>query len=106
MEESFEEQRRVEKARKKVHAIKGFYKHFAAYIIVNTVVIIMHLADREPGEDFFSWGMLSMPLCWGLGLLIHAFGVFGTDAFFGADWEDRKIREYMDKNAHKKNEWE
>ena len=106
MENSFEEQRRVEKARKKIKAIKGWYKHFAVYLIVNVVLIVMHWADMEPGEHFFEWQTFSTALFWGLGLAIHGFGVFGTELFFGADWEERKIREYMDKNTEKKDKWE
>ncbi|KGO92980.1 2TM domain-containing protein [Flavobacterium subsaxonicum] len=106
MENSFEDERRIEKARKKIQAIKGFYKHFAAYVIVNIVLIVMHWVDMEPGEHFLEWNTFSTAFFWGIGLLLHAFGVFGTDVFLGADWEERKIREYMDKDTGKKNKWE
>jgi hypothetical protein len=34
----------------------------------------------------------------------HGMSVFGRDLFFGADWEERKIKEFMDKDKNQK--WE
>ena len=104
--ENLEDQRGVEKAMKKVKSIKGFYKHLAVYIIINILLIAMHWRDLEPGEEFLSFATFSTAIFWGFGLAIHAFGVFGTDVFFGSDWEDRKIREIMDKDGGSKEKWE
>jgi hypothetical protein len=106
MEPTYEEQARLDKAKKKVKAIKGFYSHLAAYLTVNIVLLIMHWADMKEGEQFWHWGTFSTAFFWGIGLLCHAFGVFGTDIFFGADWEERKIREYMDKKPGSEKRWE
>jgi 2TM domain len=106
MENSFEDQMRLAKARKKVKSIKGFYKHFSIYIIVNTVLLIMKYAQLEPGEDFFTWHNFTTAFAWGIGLLFHGVGVFGTDMFLGANWEERKIREYMDKRPDNTTKWE
>jgi hypothetical protein len=35
---------------------------------------------------------------WGIGLIIHALFVFVFGPRFGADWEERKIRELMEKD--------
>lgn len=35
---------------------------------------------------------------WGLGLAIEAFKIFGTNLVFGKNWEERKIKELMDKD--------
>ncbi|KOS08117.1 histidine kinase [Flavobacterium akiainvivens] len=106
MEPTFEEQARLDKAKKKVKAIKGFYSHLAAYLIVNIVLIIMHTADLKEGENFWHWSTFSTAFFWGIGLLCHAFGVFGTDVFLGSDWEERKIKEYMDKKPESHSRWE
>lgn len=37
---------------------------------------------------------------WGLGLAIEGFKLFGTNLIFGKDWEDRKIKELMEKDEH------
>jgi galactitol-specific phosphotransferase system IIC component len=106
MENSFEDQVRLEKARKKIKSIKGFYSHFAAYVVVNIILLIMHATDMKQGEVFWHWTTFSTPFFWGIGLACHAFGVFGTDVFLGADWEERKIREFMDKKPGTGKRWE
>ena len=37
----------------------------------------------------------------GIGLAFHAFAVFGTDYFFGKNWEENKIQKFMDKEEDK-----
>ena len=32
---------------------------------------------------------------WGIGLTAHAVAVFNLNPFFGRDWEQRKIKEFM-----------
>ncbi|NJS41067.1 2TM domain-containing protein [Candidatus Gracilibacteria bacterium] len=37
---------------------------------------------------------------WGIGILFHAAGVYIFDGrFFGADWEEKKIQEILDKQS-------
>lgn len=106
MEDSFEEEQRLEKARKKVEDIKGFYKHLAAYVLVNAFLLIMHAIDLDPGEKFWSWGSFITPLSWGIGLLAHWISVYNRHIFFSRDWEERKIREYMEQEKNRANKWE
>ena len=41
---------------------------------------------------------------WGFGVLGHAAETFNYNPFFGKDWEERKIKEYLEKeNNHSKN---
>lgn len=107
MENSFNDNIKLERARKKVKSIKGFYKHLTVYIIINAAMIIVKALNLEPGEPFFHWGTFSTAFFWGLGLLFHGFGVFGTDLFLGAGWEERKIKEYMDRQPEgQQTKWE
>lgn len=105
MENSFEEQKRLERARKKVESIKGFYKHFAIYLVINIIAILYKLFTLEPGEEFLSFNTFNMAIFWGLGVVFHAIGVFGSTVFLGSDWEERKIKELMEKE-NKTNKWE
>jgi len=94
MDNNIIEQQRYEKARKKVQEIKGFYVHFAIYSIVISLIVIVNLRFT-PQYHWFWYPMFG----WGLGLFFHWFGVIGVDRLgFGKDWEERKIKEYMDKN--------
>jgi hypothetical protein len=42
-------------------------------------------------------------LGWGIGLMSHWWGVFGSRIFFSRDWEERKIRELLEKEQRKQN---
>lgn len=105
MERSFDEMQRLEKARKKVQAILGFYKHLAAYLIVNLFLIALKWFSLDPGEEFFEFGTFSTAFFWGIGLLFHAVGVFGTNIFLGKNWEERKIQQYMEQEE-RRSKWE
>lgn len=81
------------RAKKRVDALKGFYWHLAVYIVINVFLII--LIGMNAGFDHF--GTYATAFFWGIGLIFHFLGVFGPDYIFGKDWEQRKVKEYMDK---------
>lgn len=88
------ERKKYEKAHKKVQEIKGFYIHLLVFCIAMPIIIFVNL-KFVPGYFFFWYPLLG----WGIGLFFHWFGVFGVDKLgFGKDWEQRKIKEFMDKN--------
>lgn len=99
------------KAYKKVKKIKGFYSHLKAYLVVNAIIIISGVTRNSVigGFDFSSlseWHTYSTAFFWGIGIAVHALSVFSSDWFFGADWEEKKIQKYMDKQSENKNKWE
>lgn len=106
METTFEEQKKLERVRKKVKSIKGFYKHLVVYLLVNAFLLIMHYVDLKPTEPFLSFNTFGTAVFWGFGLAFHAFGVFGPDIFLGTSWEDRKIKEMMEKDRKNRKMWE
>lgn len=56
-------------ARRLLHD-RGFVIHFAAYLAVNALLIVINLV-ATPGKYWFYWPLLG----WGLGIVGHAFGV-------------------------------
>lgn len=81
------------RAKKKVEALKGFYGSLISYCCVIPVLIFINYRTSS-----FQW--FWFPMCgWGIGLMIHAFGVFG----YGSNWEERKIKELMEKEDKKQN---
>jgi hypothetical protein len=46
----------------------------------------------SPGRWWVQWVMFG----WGIGVASHAFSVFAYRGFFGAQWEERKVRELME----------
>ncbi len=98
--ENFDE-RSYRRAKKKVNEIKGFYYHLACYIVVIPVIIFINLTFTPE----FLWFFFSM-IGWGLGLAFHGMEVFGYHPFLGKGWEERKLKELMDKEKEKRNKFE
>ncbi len=76
-------------AKKQVDEIKGFYANIIAYCVIIPFLIYLNYRTSWDHKWFF-YPMFG----WGIGVVIQGFMVFG----YGSDWEERKIREYMDKD--------
>lgn len=83
------------KAKRKVQNLRSFYRHLIVYISVNIFLFMINLVS-DPGSWWFIYPLGG----WGIGILIHGFSTF-TDKNFGVDWEERKIKEYMEKDNKK-----
>ena len=86
---------RFELAKKRVDDLKGFYQHLLSFVMVNVILFLIDVAT-SPGDYWFYW----VTLFWGIGLFSHGMAVFGFNGILGRDWEERKIREYMEKMEH------
>ncbi|RZJ29907.1 MAG: histidine kinase [Flavobacterium sp.] len=84
-------------AAKKMEDIKGFYGNLISYIIVITGLAVLNLATYPQ-----YWWFLYPALGWGIGVVIHAAAVYSLVPFLGKDWEERKIREIIEKEKIKK----
>ena len=103
----FEEHQPEEKyaaAERKVKRLKGFYTHLIVYLCVNVFIVFVNINDLEPGESYFKMENFFTAFFWGIGLLAHGLRVFGHIFFFGSRWEERKIKEFMEKDKDSK--WE
>jgi uncharacterized membrane protein len=87
-----DDETRYKQAKERVEALKGFYAHLAVYLAVNLGLILLSIAT---GGTWFVWPLFG----WGIGLLAHAVAVFVIAGRFDSGWEERKIREYMQKDA-------
>jgi len=90
------DEKKYQEAKKRVEEIKGFFGHLFAYIGVNITLIIINLVT-SPGALWFYW----VTLFWGIGIFWHAMGVFIFSGFPGKKWEERKIKELMDRQDNK-----
>ena len=86
-----------QKAQKKVEEIKGFYGHLFSYIVVITGLGILNLLTSPE-----HWWFLYPALGWGAGLAAHGMAVFNYMPFFGAEWEERKLKELINKDRNNK----
>jgi len=96
------ERRKFKKAKKRVQALSGFYKHLAAYILVNLFFFAIKAVNLDAGEKFFEFCTFSTAFFWGIGVAFHAIGVFRKNIFLGQDWEEKKIQEIMEKEKSSK----
>ncbi len=96
----FEQEERFREARKRVEELKGFYGNLVSYIVVNLGLMILNLMTT-PDRLWFFWPMFG----WGIGVLFHAMKVFNFTPFVGKDWEERKIRQFMEEEKRRNEEF-
>jgi hypothetical protein len=88
-----------------VHSFTGiveYYPQIKQFKITQEVreaIVFEYITD-----DFFTFSTFSTAFFWGIGLAFHALNVFAKDIMFGRNWEEKKIKEYMDEE--KKKGWE
>ena len=95
---------KYQEAVKRVKKIKGFYTHLAVYVVINIALLIMRFQKLHDGDSIFTLRNFSTALFWGIGLAAHGLSVFLPTLILTSDWEQKKIKELMDKE--KKNKWE
>ena len=86
------EEIKYQKAKERVEALRGFYIHLIVYAVVNLILFSINMIV-SPDSLWFFWPLMG----WGIGLAMHVLSVFGPSLWFGADWEQRKIQEFMEK---------
>ncbi len=101
METNYTEQERYYQAKKRVEAIKGFYGNLIAYIIFNGFFLVLNLLT-SPTELWFYWPLLG----WGVGVLFHGMKVFNYSPFLGKNWEERKLKEFMEEEKRNATKWQ
>lgn len=92
---------RYKHAKKQVEKIKGFYTHLAVYILVMAGLVYINL-KYTPQYLWFLWTLVS----WGIGVLFHAALAFNFFSFLGKEWEEKKIKQFMDEENNKRNKFE
>ena len=85
----YDQNYKYEKALEKVKAIKGFYGNLLAYCIVIPILAYINFRTTD-----FPWAIFPA-VGWGFGLLMNGLCAFGNNPIFGKDWEERKIKEFM-----------
>ena len=96
--ENFTDQIEFRKAKKKAREIRSFYINLLCYCIVIPTLIVINLYFT-PELHWFYFSMIG----WGMGLLFQAISTFGWNPFFGKNWENRKLKQFMDEERQKNN---
>jgi len=99
METNFTEAERYYQAQKKVEEIKKFYQHLTVYLLCNPIVIVVNLIT-SPG---YLWCIYSV-IGWAIPIILHGLKAFEFSPFYNKEWEERKIREILEKE-NKRQMW-
>lgn len=89
-QETYIEDKRYFRAKEKVEKIKGFYSNLTSYLIVLPILAYINFRSSD-----FPW-VIFPALGWGFGVVAHGMEAYGYNPFMGKNWEERKIREFMD----------
>ncbi|CAM3876233.1 2TM domain-containing protein [Flavobacterium jumunjinense] len=100
---TLEDEIKYQEALKRVKKIKGFYTHLMVYVVINGMIVIANIQNLGEAESYFQFKNFTTAFFWGIGLLAHGLSVFLPTMFLGQDWENRKIRELMEKEKETKN---
>ena len=76
--------------------LTAFYAHLAAFIIAMLAMLNADIFDDGSligPVDWVFWPFLG----WGIGVIGHAWAVYGYTPRVIADWQDRKIQDLMAK---------
>lgn len=91
-QETYISEKRYKRAQKHVTELKVFYVHLAIYLAFVPLFIYLNFLSRAG----FPWAIF--PIAgWGLGVASHAAETFNYNPLFGKKWEERKIRELMER---------
>jgi len=87
-------------ARNHIKQLKEFYYGIVTYCIVIPLLIYINYKTYS-GFYWFWFPMFG----WGIGIAIQAFKVYVSDGIFGRNWEERKIRQYMNYDEEEDTHW-
>lgn len=98
MENINENDIRYKEAARRVKRIKNFYVFTFIYVAVNLFILFLNYKELKPGETIWRMEYFVLPFFWGIGLIGYGMSVFLPGFLLGNKWEEKKIKELMDKN--------
>ncbi|NPE29440.1 2TM domain-containing protein [Methanococcoides sp. SA1] len=80
------------RAQKRVKELKKFYNHLAVYLVIMAILFFIDYSDG--GSWWVHWPIIG----WGIFVAIQGISV----SKFAKGWEDKKIKEIMEKEEEEK----
>ncbi len=102
----YQQEERYKQAKKRVKEIQGFYIHLIVYLFVNFMIVFYSSKDSIFSDGKIEIHQFYTAFFWGIGLFAHWASVFGPSLFLGKKWEEKKIKEFMEKDKEQQNRWE
>lgn len=91
-----EEEKLYKEARKRVRRKKSYYSAIISYFAVGTFLTFLNWYTQRD-EETIHWWVIWVWFGWGIGMFFYTISFFKTGVLFGQDWEERKIKEEMEK---------
>ena len=93
-------QQKYLRAKKRTEELRKFYKHVIIYVVVNIAIsafkLRLYMRDGESLEEVMTrLDMYIVWVIWGVFLLLQAIKTYRSNVILGSDWEEKKIREFM-----------
>lgn len=82
------------RAQERVSKLKKFYGQLFRGVLAIVITAAINYYLNEWRNPWFLWVVFGVSL----GISLKAIKLFGTNLLFGRDWEERKVREIMDKD--------
>jgi hypothetical protein len=84
--------------RKQVRRLAEFYRHAMTYVLVISLLwVICLLTMRQFNGHWWGYWAIWPTLGWGIGLFFHGLSAVPRAQAWGRDWEERKVRELMER---------
>ncbi len=86
--------------RRRVHRLAEFYRHAVIFIVVNGLLFGINawsVFDSSQPNRWYHWWAIWPSFFWGIGLACHGLSVLPVFTIFSDEWEDRKVRELMER---------
>ena len=95
------EKSKIERAKKRVDQLKGFYIHLSIYLMINMIIWVnFYIRSLDGTYEFWSLPTFFTTLLWGVGVAMHAANTFRILPFYRKDWERRQIDKLMKEDQH------
>ena len=91
---------KYQRAQERVKKIKEFYGNLTAYLIIIPFLAFINYRTTGFGIPWIIFPVIG----WGIGVVFHASEAFGYHPILGKNWEEKKIRQYMNKSRNKHHE--
>ena len=89
-----------QRAKERVEELKKFYSHLLSYIVVNIFLAAVNYYSNQWAYPWFLW----VTAGWGIGGICDALKAYQINPMFNKDWEERKIKSFMEEEEKQK--WE
>ena len=84
----------MDRARKRVRALRQFYGHLTVYVAVNILLVVIDIVNGTSGSTFLGLDWAYWPILgWGIAIALQAVSVI----FPTGRWEERKTKEVYEK---------